>query len=172
LSPRNKRKGVKLKLQLMGNDLGEYDLTPVEPYLKSLPRLIRAFLVALVNPDVSPWMKMFAVSGIVYFFSPLDIIPDFITGIGFVDDVILMLLIMQAFLTRVPRPVLDRILGADAKESVFFNVKDGLTACKATFSSVYDKVMDRFDALITKSASITPTPQPAETKEDAGGQSN
>jgi uncharacterized membrane protein YkvA (DUF1232 family) len=163
---------VKFKLQLMGNDLGEYDLSPVEPYLKSLPRLIRAFLAGMISPDVSPWMKVFAAAGIVYFFSPLDIIPDFITGIGYVDDAILMLLIMQAFLARVPQPVLERILGSDVKDSVFFNVKDGLAACKATFSSVYDKVMERFDAVIAKSASFTPEPQPAEAKEDAGGQNN
>ncbi len=163
---------MKFKLQLMGNDLGEYDLTPVEPYLKSLPKLVRAFILAMAHPKVSPWMKIFATAGIVYFFSPLDIIPDFITGIGYVDDAILMLLIMQAFLARVPRPVLERILGSGAQDNVFFNVKDGIAACKATFSSVYDKVMERFDAVIAKSASFTPEPQPAEVKEDAGGQNN
>jgi len=162
---------VKLNFKILGNDLGEYDITPVEPYLRSLPRLIRAFVTAMAMPEVSPWMKLFATSGIIYFLSPLDIIPDFITGIGFVDDVIIVLLIMQAFLRRVPQPVLERILDG-AGDSVFFNVKDGLAACQNTFSEIYAKVMERYDALLGHCEAAAPVVEVADEVKDASGESN
>lgn len=162
---------MKLNFKILGNDLGEYDITPVEPYLRSLPRLIRAFVAGMAHPDVSPWMKLFATAGIVYFFSPLDIVPDFITGIGFVDDTIIALLIMQAFLRRIPQPLLERLLG-DAKDSVFFNVKDGLAACQETFSGIYIKVMERYDALLGQGEAAAPKPAGEGAGKEAGGESD
>ncbi len=141
---------MKLNLKLLGNDLGEIDTSPVEEYLRSLPQLIRAFSIALFHPRVSGWMKLYAISGIIYFFSPLDIVPDFITGVGFLDDAIYMLLIMQAFLRRTDREVLAEILGGAAEKSVFFNVKDGLDAFRRTFGDLYDRVSGAFKVAIDR----------------------
>lgn len=141
---------MKLNLKLLGNDLGEIDTSPVEEYLRSLPQLIRAFSIALLHPRVSGWMKLYAISGIIYFFSPLDIVPDFITGVGFLDDAIYMLLVMQAFLRRTDREVLAEILGGAAEKSVFFNVKDGLDAFRQTFGDLYDRVSGAFKVAIDR----------------------
>ncbi len=162
---------MKLNFKILGNDLGEYDITPVEPYLRSLPRLIRAFVAGMAHPEVSPWMKIFATAGIVYFFSPLDIVPDFITGVGFIDDVIIMLLIMQAFLRRIPQPLLERILGS-AGDSVFFNVKDGLAACQNTFAEIYAKVMERYDSLLEQGEASAPAPGDLGAEKSAEGESD
>ncbi len=141
---------MKINLKILGNDLGEYDLTRVEPYLKGLPRLIRAFAVGMTHPKVSPWMKLYALAGIIYFFSPLDIMPDFITGIGFVDDAIFALLIMQMFLRQLGPDLLSRILGGDPQEQVFFNVKNGVEAFRDTFGDIYEKVSERYTNLAEK----------------------
>jgi|GEM_PF-1645903 len=143
---------MKFELKFLGEEYGTIDLTPVEPYLKGLPRLIRAFFLAMLHPKVSGWMKLYALAGIVYFFSPLDIVPDFVTGIGFVDDAIFALLIMQAFLHRVPRPALARILGTeDAQKSlVFFNVKEATKAFSTLFGALYRTISERFGELVSK----------------------
>lgn len=141
---------MKLNLRLLGADLGEYDLTPVQPYLRSLPRLIRAFFLGMAHPGVSGWLKLYAIAGIVYFFSPLDIVPDVITGIGFVDDTIFALMIMQAFLRNLDQPLLKRLLDGDPEETVFFNVREALTAFRETFSTVYERVAARYQQLAAK----------------------
>jgi uncharacterized membrane protein YkvA (DUF1232 family) len=148
---------VKLNLKLLGNDLGEVDTGPVEEYLRSLPQLVRAFSLGLLHPRVSGWMKLYAVSGIVYFFSPLDIVPDFITGVGFLDDAIYMLLIMQVFLRSIDREVLAQILGGAAESSVFFDVREGLDAFRRTFGDLYDRVSSTFKTTIGRQA-VTPEP--------------
>src|SRR5512133_457783 len=67
----------------------------------------RLFL-ALLGERRVPWhLKLSAVSGLIYIFSPLDVTPDMITGIGLVDDFIVALLIMQSFLEMAPRGVVD-----------------------------------------------------------------
>ena len=55
-----------------------------------------------------PWMlKLYAVSGLIYFFSPLDVVPHDFTGFGFVDDIIVALVIMQAMIEMSPSRVVD-----------------------------------------------------------------
>src|SRR3990170_1538517 len=79
-------------------------------HIKLLPKLIGVFGYAYAHPDVSLYLKSCAVAGIVYFFSPLDLIPDLFTPIGFVDDIILSLLIMQKFIQLIPYETLQPIL--------------------------------------------------------------
>ena len=55
-----------------------------------------------------PWsLKIYAVAGLVYFFSPLDVVPHDFTGIGLVDDIIVALVIMQAFVEMAPQGLVD-----------------------------------------------------------------
>ncbi len=134
----------------LGSVKASVDLTPVEEYLKALPKLIRAFLSALVHPEVPGWLKVYAIAGITYFYSPLDIVPDFFTGIGFVDDTILALLIMQTFLSRLDETLLRRILRADETDpkAVFFNVREGTEAFAKFFASLYKTIKGAYQNLI------------------------
>ena len=55
-----------------------------------------------------PWLlKLYAVSGLIYFFSPLDVVPHDFTGFGLVDDIIVALVIMQAMIEMSPPAVVD-----------------------------------------------------------------
>jgi len=67
----------------------------------------RLFFALMLDRRVSWWLKLSAWSGIIYIFSALDVIPDFFTGIGLLDDFILALLIGQAFLEAVPAKLVD-----------------------------------------------------------------
>ncbi len=116
-----------------------FDVRPIERYIRSLPKLIKVFSASLLSPEVSPMLKAYAIFGISYFFSPMDIIPDFFTGIGFVDDTILALLIMQAFLNRIDKNLLEKLLkkcGA-THEEVFFDVREGTEKLAKFVGSIY-----------------------------------
>lgn len=75
--------------------------------LLNLHHTARLFFVLLLDRRVPLWYKASACCGLVYIFSPLDVVPDFITGIGLLDDIILALLIMQAFLELAPQGIVD-----------------------------------------------------------------
>ncbi|MEM6732088.1 MAG: DUF1232 domain-containing protein [Myxococcota bacterium] len=45
-----------------------------------------------------PWLTLASFAGaILYFLNPVDIVPDFILGIGFLDDATVAALVVQAF---------------------------------------------------------------------------
>lgn len=51
--------------------------------------------------------KVLAVMVVAYAFSPIDLIPDFIPVLGYLDDLLLLPLGVWLVLKLVPRPVLD-----------------------------------------------------------------
>lgn len=54
------------------------------------------------DPRVPLWMKIIPFLGLVYVLSPLDFIPDFIIGVGQLDDLGVVLAVMRLFETVVP----------------------------------------------------------------------
>jgi uncharacterized membrane protein YkvA (DUF1232 family) len=62
----------------------------------------RLFWRLMRDSRVSFLMKIYACAGLIYFFSPLDVIPHDFTGIGIIDDIIVGLVIMQAFIEMAP----------------------------------------------------------------------
>jgi uncharacterized membrane protein YkvA (DUF1232 family) len=72
--------------------------------LGALIRLLRAW--ARGRYTVVPWRTLvFALAGIIYFLDPLDLIPDPIPVIGYVDDAAVL-----AFVLRAIRKDLERFL--------------------------------------------------------------
>lgn len=85
---------------------GRANLDSLSGLLK-LNHTARLFMALYLDPRVSLWLKVAATSGVVYKFSPLDVEPDAITGIGLLDDIIVSLIIMQAFIEFAPDHVID-----------------------------------------------------------------
>jgi uncharacterized membrane protein YkvA (DUF1232 family) len=53
-----------------------------------------------------PWtLKLYLSAGLVYFFSPLDVIPHDFTGLGLLDDIIIGMLLLQTFIELSPEAV-------------------------------------------------------------------
>ena len=77
--------------------------------LFGMHRTLRVFFAGFTDRRVSLWLKVSAMSGLIYIFSPLDVMPD-VSGIGLLDDIIISLLIMQAFLEAAPQAVVDEHL--------------------------------------------------------------
>lgn len=74
--------------------------------LLGLHRTARLFISLWFDRRMPWWLKVAAVSGMIYIFSPLDVIPE-ISGVGLLDDIIVALLIMQAFVEYAPAGVLE-----------------------------------------------------------------
>lgn len=78
--------------------------------LKQWARQIRAetFVLYLAARDPrTPWYVKLLVAGIVaYAFSPIDLIPDFVPVLGYLDDLILIPLGIAIAIKLVPQPVL------------------------------------------------------------------
>jgi len=75
--------------------------------LLNLHKTGRLFWRLVRDRRVSILLKCYAASGLVYFFSPLDVVPHDFTGVGLVDDMIIALVIMQAFIEMAPPKVVD-----------------------------------------------------------------
>lgn len=78
--------------------LGNRDgvLARVREDLHTMIRLVRAW--ARREYRSVPWKSvMYIVAAIVYFVNPVDLIPDIITGIGFVDDAAVIGAVVRSF---------------------------------------------------------------------------
>jgi uncharacterized membrane protein YkvA (DUF1232 family) len=87
-------------------------------WVKKIKTEVIALYVATKDPR-TPWFaKLFAVMVVAYFFSPIDLIPDFIPVLGYLDDLILVPLGIAIALKMIPDNVLeDSRIKAQAKIS-------------------------------------------------------
>jgi uncharacterized membrane protein YkvA (DUF1232 family) len=63
---------------------------------------VRTLWAALRHPAAPRWLKIGAAMIVLYVLSPIDLVPDFIPGIGFIDDVVLVPLAIRWLLKRLP----------------------------------------------------------------------
>ena len=114
----------------------------LRPKLDSIASLLklhhstRLFLALYVDRRVSPLLKIAAAGGMIYKFSPLDVEPDAITGIGLMDDIIVSLIIIQAFIEMAPDHVIDEKcerLGID-RDKAFVNVPQTIEDARELYS--------------------------------------
>lgn len=71
-----------------------------------------ALYLAYRDPRVPWYAKAFAALVVGYAFSPIDLIPDFIPVLGYLDDLILVPLGITLALKMIPRPVLEECRGS------------------------------------------------------------
>lgn len=79
----------KTRRKLKGLDTEKYNLKNFMFQLNTFLRLLKDYSQG--NYRKLPWKSLLAIVGsVLYFLNPLDIIPDFIPGIGLLDDVTLL----------------------------------------------------------------------------------
>ena len=71
----------------------------------------RRLWLALRHPAAPGWLKLGTALVVLYVFSPIDIVPDFLPGIGVVDDLVLVPLAIRWLLKRLP-PEIARAVAA------------------------------------------------------------
>jgi uncharacterized membrane protein YkvA (DUF1232 family) len=83
---------------------------PLLSKLKQRARHLKAETLALylvARDPRTPWYAKLLVAGIVaYAFSPIDLIPDFVPVLGYLDDLILIPMGIALAIKLVPHPVL------------------------------------------------------------------
>lgn len=74
---------------------------------KVLKSDIMAVYIACRRPEVPWYIKLLAVIIIGYALSPIDLIPDFIPVLGYLDDLILLPLGIKLLIKLIPNEVLE-----------------------------------------------------------------
>lgn len=69
-------------------------INTVKTDLKDLLEMLRGYLNGSYTNI--PWKSLVAITaGIIYFVNPLDLIPDFMAGVGFLDDIKVIELVLR-----------------------------------------------------------------------------
>ena len=76
--------------------------------LLALPRLGRMLISLVADRDVPTAAKVVLAAMAVYLVSPIDLIPDFIPFLGYLDDVILAAVVVDGVLNFIDRPLVLR----------------------------------------------------------------
>lgn len=75
---------------------------------KKLKTDIPAIFLALKDKDTPIMAKIFAGITVAYALSPIDLVPDFIPVLGYLDDVILLPMLVALTIKFIPQDVLKR----------------------------------------------------------------
>ncbi len=87
----------------------------LKTWARTIKRDIAVLAIAARDPRTPWWIKALALGMVAYALSPIDLIPDFIPVLGYLDELILLPLALRWLLARVPAPVLaDARVKADA----------------------------------------------------------
>ncbi|WP_127536866.1 YkvA family protein [Paenibacillus illinoisensis] len=78
----------------------------VKAMAREIKRNIFVLYLAYKDPRVSWYAKLFAVGVVAYAFSPIDLIPDFIPVLGYLDDLIIVPLGITIALKLIPQEVI------------------------------------------------------------------
>jgi uncharacterized membrane protein YkvA (DUF1232 family) len=81
-------------------------LTKWRQWARQLKTETYAIYLAYKDPRVPWYARLFALVVVGYAFSPIDLVPDFIPVLGYLDDLILVPLGIALVLKMIPRDVL------------------------------------------------------------------
>jgi uncharacterized membrane protein YkvA (DUF1232 family) len=76
--------------------------------LLALPRLARMIASLLVDREVPRGTRLMLAAAAVYLASPVDLIPDFIPFIGYLDDLLVAAIVIDGLLNYLDRGLLLR----------------------------------------------------------------
>ncbi|WP_318509080.1 YkvA family protein [Bacillus sp. T3] len=79
----------------------------IKAWSKNLKRQIFILYFAYKDERVPWYVKFFTACVVAYAFSPIDLIPDFIPILGYLDDVIILPLGIMLALKMIPKDVLS-----------------------------------------------------------------
>jgi uncharacterized membrane protein YkvA (DUF1232 family) len=80
----------------------------IKRWAKAIKRDVLTVYFAIRDPQIPRGLRVFAIAVIAYAVSPIDLIPDFIPVLGYLDDLILVPLGVWLILRWLPPDVLAR----------------------------------------------------------------
>ncbi|MEF3275477.1 MAG: DUF1232 domain-containing protein [Chloroflexus sp.] len=81
-------------------------LTKLQPRARALKREAYALVIALRDPRVPWYVRVFIGLVVAHTFSPIDLIPDFIPVLGYLDDLMITPLGVALALKMIPAAVM------------------------------------------------------------------
>ncbi|MGH7314134.1 MAG: YkvA family protein [Candidatus Rokuibacteriota bacterium] len=76
--------------------------------LRALPDIARLIARLLADPRLPRSAKIALVAAAVYLVSPVDLLPDFVPFLGYLDDVVLAAIVLDGILNYVDRALVLR----------------------------------------------------------------
>jgi len=80
----------------------------VKKLLRALPDLVRLMARLAADPVLPRSAKVALAAAVVYLLSPIDLIPDFVPFVGYLDDALLAAVVLDGVLNYVDRAVVLR----------------------------------------------------------------
>lgn len=114
---------------LEDEETAEQFLTKAKKFVAKLPfvRDITAFYYAVLDPKVPIVKKGMLAGAVIYFLSPIDLIPDFLGMMGFADDAMVAKLVLntaQEILTEEHYRKADLALNIQSQPAPAFAARD------------------------------------------------
>lgn len=75
--------------------------------IKELRNNLSALYLAYKRKDVSVYAKIIIIIAVAYALSPIDLIPDFIPVLGYLDDLLILPVLIFIAIKMIPRTILD-----------------------------------------------------------------
>jgi uncharacterized membrane protein YkvA (DUF1232 family) len=91
-------------------------LAPIKAWAKRLMRDVAALQLACRDPRVPWYAKAVAIVTVAYALSPIDLIPDFIPVLGYLDDAIIVPLGVALAIALVPHDVMVELRGKASEQ--------------------------------------------------------
>ncbi len=94
-------------------------------YLLIFPDIVYLLIKLSIDKEVSPKVKGTIIIGFAYLISPIDLIPDFIPVLGFVDDLLISVVLLNKIINSGDEKLKEKItyywMG---EEDIFLKVKE------------------------------------------------
>lgn len=102
-----------------------------------LPNFVVLLKRLMTDPRVPLRSKMIVGGTALYLISPIDVIPDFVPGLGQLDDVVVAVLALHSILNRVDEEVV--LEHWDGHESIIRLVRQGVSAVSRLLPGKWEK---------------------------------
>lgn len=84
-----------------------YMISRLKAYAKKIKQEIFVLVEAYKHPELPLYIKLLSLLIVAYAFSPIDLIPDFIPVLGYIDDLILIPFAISIVLRLIPNNILN-----------------------------------------------------------------
>ena len=81
-------------------------LNKLKEKAKQITRNLSVLYIAYKRKDVPIIVKIIVIVAIIYAFSPIDLIPDFIPVLGYLDDLIILPALIYLSIKIIPKEIL------------------------------------------------------------------
>ena len=93
-------------------------------WLTGIFRTLRLAWRLMRDPMVPTWLKLLALGTVAYILMPVDLLPDWILGLGQLDDLTLFLLSLKLLIDLSPRQVVESHLAQMTSVEGLYRVVD------------------------------------------------